>query len=133
MGKHHAEDTIYQFSWDTVVTAFWRRYPNPFSTHVLTEDVLERYREGNQLISKRYNIISNFFVSVKYLLFFIVVVAICDLNSKRIYSASEIFGVHFLPRMKNVPKLTKMHLNEVGSTNTEFCKSPIQLRQPPIS
>ena len=69
MGKHHAEDTNYQFSWDTVVTAFWRRYPNPFSTHVLTEDVLERYREGNQLISKRYNIISNFFVFVKHLFF----------------------------------------------------------------
>ena len=39
------------------------------------------------------------------------------------------FGVHFLPRMKNVPKRTKMHLNKVGLTNAEFCK----LRQPPIS
>ena len=43
------------------------------------------------------------------------------------------FGVHFLPCMKNVPKQTKMHLNEVGLTNTEICKRPIQLRQPPIS
>ena len=43
------------------------------------------------------------------------------------------FGVHFLPCMKNVPKRTIMHLNEVGLTNTEICKSPIQLRQPPIS
>ena len=53
MVKHHSEDSYYQFSWDRVVTAFWRRYPNPFSTHVLTEDVIERYRDGNQLISKR--------------------------------------------------------------------------------
>ena len=29
------------------------------------------------------------------------------------------FGVHFLPCMKNVPKRTKMHLNEVGITNNE--------------
>ena len=43
------------------------------------------------------------------------------------------FGVHFLSCMKNVPKRTKMHLNEVGLTNTEIFKSPIQLRQPPIS
>ena len=43
------------------------------------------------------------------------------------------FGVHFLPYMKNVPKRTKMHLNEVGLTNTEICKNLIQLRQPPIS
>ena len=31
------------------------------------------------------------------------------------------FGVHFLPCMKNVPKRTKMHSNEVGLTNTEIC------------
>ena len=43
------------------------------------------------------------------------------------------FGVHFLPRMKNVPKRTKMHLNEIGLTNTELCKSQIQLRQPSMS
>ena len=54
------------------------------------------------------------------------------LYSKRIFSASGIC-IHFLPCMKNVPKRTKMHLNEVGLTNTEICKKPIQLRQPPIS
>ena len=43
------------------------------------------------------------------------------------------FDVHFHPYMKNVTKRTKMHLNEVGLTNTEICKSPIQSRQPPIS
>ena len=43
------------------------------------------------------------------------------------------FGVHFLPLTKNVPKRTKLHLNEIGLTNTEFCKSQSQLRQPPIS
>ena len=35
----------------------------------------------------------------------------------RIYSASETkFGVYFLPLMKNGPKRTKMHLNEIGFT-----------------
>ena len=43
------------------------------------------------------------------------------------------FGVHFLPLTKNVPKRTKLHLNEIRLTNTEFCKSQSQLRQPPIS
>ena len=33
------------------------------------------------------------------------------------------FGDHFLPRTKNVPKRTKLHLNEIGLTNNEFCKS----------
>ncbi|KAF7262638.1 hypothetical protein EG68_00076 [Paragonimus skrjabini miyazakii] len=30
------------FGWDYVASLFWQRYPNPFSKHVLTEDVLER-------------------------------------------------------------------------------------------
>ncbi|XP_044136732.1 PRELI domain-containing protein 1, mitochondrial [Bufo gargarizans] len=30
-------------SWDQVFAAFWQRYPNPYSKHVLTEDIL--YRE----------------------------------------------------------------------------------------
>lgn len=30
------------FAWDQVVVAFWARYPNPFTSHVLTEDVLRR-------------------------------------------------------------------------------------------
>ena len=41
------------------------------------------------------------------------------------------FGVHFLPLTKIVRKRTKLHLNEIGLNNTEFCQS--QLRQPPIS
>ena len=43
------------------------------------------------------------------------------------------FGVHLLPLTKIVPKRTKLHFYEIGLTNTEFCKSQIQLRQPPVS
>ena len=53
MVKYHTHEDIYSFKWDKVVSAFWRRYPNPFSTHVLTEDVVDRKVCGNQLITKR--------------------------------------------------------------------------------
>ena len=49
------------------------------------------------------------------------------------YIVPEKFGVHFLPLTKNVPKRTKLHLNEISLNNTEYCKSQSQLRQPPIS
>ena len=49
------------------------------------------------------------------------------------YTVPAKFGAHFLPCMKNDQKRTKMCLNEVGLTSTEFCKIQIQLRQPPIS
>ena len=35
------------------------------------------------------------------------------------------FGFHFLPRMKNIPKQTKLHLKEIGLTNIEFCRKQI--------
>ena len=37
------------FAWDQVVVAFWARYPNPYTTHVLTEDVLRREVEYKDL------------------------------------------------------------------------------------
>ena len=49
------------------------------------------------------------------------------------YTVPAKFGAHFLPCTENDQKRTKMHLNEVGLTSTEFCKIKIQLRQPPIS
>ncbi|XP_072002096.1 PRELI domain-containing protein 1, mitochondrial isoform X1 [Engystomops pustulosus] len=41
-------------SWDQVFAAFWQRYPNPYSKHVLTEDIL--YREvtsDHKLLTRR--------------------------------------------------------------------------------
>ncbi|XP_073507286.1 PRELI domain-containing protein 1, mitochondrial [Phyllobates terribilis] len=41
-------------SWDQVFSAFWQRYPNPYSKHVLTEDIL--YREvttDHKLLTRR--------------------------------------------------------------------------------
>ncbi|XP_043600439.1 PRELI domain-containing protein 1, mitochondrial isoform X2 [Bombus pyrosoma] len=42
MVKYYESNTIYQFNWDQVVRGFWQRYPNPNSTHVLTEDTVSR-------------------------------------------------------------------------------------------
>ncbi|XP_008314901.1 PRELI domain-containing protein 1, mitochondrial-like isoform X2 [Cynoglossus semilaevis] len=54
MVKYFCNNTDIRSTWDYVVSAFWQRYPNPFSTHVLTEDVV--YREvtsNNRLLSRR--------------------------------------------------------------------------------
>ncbi|XP_060600183.1 PRELI domain-containing protein 1, mitochondrial-like, partial [Ruditapes philippinarum] len=44
---------IINFEWSQVVQAFWIRYPNPTSGHVLTEDVIQRKVEGQKLITKK--------------------------------------------------------------------------------
>ncbi|XP_043971699.1 PRELI domain-containing protein 1, mitochondrial-like [Gambusia affinis] len=54
MVKYFCSSTDIKSTWDHVVSAFWQRYPNPFSTHVLTEDVV--YREvttDRRLLSRR--------------------------------------------------------------------------------
>ncbi|XP_026056069.1 PRELI domain-containing protein 1, mitochondrial-like [Carassius auratus] len=54
MGKYFFSETDIKSPWDQVLAAFWLRYPNPYSTHVLTEDVVFReVTPDNQLLSRR--------------------------------------------------------------------------------
>ncbi|XP_034043705.1 PRELI domain-containing protein 1, mitochondrial-like isoform X1 [Thalassophryne amazonica] len=54
MVKYFCHNTDIRSTWDHVVSAFWQRYPNPFSTHVLTEDVVYREVTADQkLLSRR--------------------------------------------------------------------------------
>lgn len=53
--KYFSSDTEFSYSWDKVTSAFWHRYPNPFATHVLSEDTISRRvcELTGRLISKR--------------------------------------------------------------------------------
>lgn len=54
MVKYFCSYADIRSTWDQVVSAFWQRYPNPFSTHVLTEDVVYReVTEDHRLLSRR--------------------------------------------------------------------------------
>ncbi|XP_053498542.1 PRELI domain containing 1b isoform X3 [Ictalurus furcatus] len=54
MGKYFFSETEIRSSWEQVLAAFWQRYPNPYSTHVLTEDVIFReVTPDNCLLSRR--------------------------------------------------------------------------------
>lgn len=54
MVKYFLGLSVLKSSWDQVFVAFWQRYPNPYSKHVLTEDILFReVTPDNQLISRR--------------------------------------------------------------------------------
>ncbi|CAL1688410.1 unnamed protein product [Lasius platythorax] len=51
--KESTETTILPYSWIAVCQAFFRRYPNPYATHVLSEDTLYRKVSGTSLFSTR--------------------------------------------------------------------------------
>lgn len=53
MVKYYCNKDSFLFSWDQVARGFWSRYPNPYSSHVLTEDVIFRKVEGSKLYSTR--------------------------------------------------------------------------------
>jgi len=46
--KYFSSKSDIQFSWEQVMNGFWHRYPNPYSTHVLTEDTISR-----QIVNKK--------------------------------------------------------------------------------
>lgn len=44
----------FPYKWDIVSSCFWVKYPNPFSKHVLSEDVLSRkITDSNVLVTKK--------------------------------------------------------------------------------
>ena len=52
--KTFSSNHEYNYPWNQVMNAFWHRYPNPYATHVLTEDtVVRRIDETGRLITKR--------------------------------------------------------------------------------
>ncbi|XP_037531852.1 PRELI domain containing 1a [Nematolebias whitei] len=54
MVKHFCCTGVLKNTWDQVCTAFWQRYPNPYSNHVLTEDIVFReVTPNNCLVSRR--------------------------------------------------------------------------------
>ncbi|CAG9808070.1 unnamed protein product [Chironomus riparius] len=54
MAKYYENSTVFHYNMEQIFQGFWQRYPNPYSSHVLSEDTLERQvtREG-KLYSKR--------------------------------------------------------------------------------
>ncbi|XP_017567974.1 PRELI domain containing 1a [Pygocentrus nattereri] len=54
MVKYFSCAGLLKGTWDQVSVAFWQRYPNPYSNHVLTEDIIFReVTPDNRLISRR--------------------------------------------------------------------------------
>ncbi|XP_059211261.1 PRELI domain-containing protein 1, mitochondrial-like [Centropristis striata] len=54
MGRYFYSEEDIQSPWQQVFAAFWQRYPNPYSSHVLSEDVLSReVSSSNLLLSRR--------------------------------------------------------------------------------
>ncbi|XP_071531587.1 PRELI domain-containing protein 1, mitochondrial [Panulirus ornatus] len=51
--KFHESISILKFPWEQVAQGMWQRYPNPESSHVLSEDTVVRKVIGHQLHSKR--------------------------------------------------------------------------------
>jgi hypothetical protein len=54
MVKEYFGTYKFPFKWEQVAAGFWVKYPNPYSNHVLSEDVVSRYvTDDNVLVTKR--------------------------------------------------------------------------------
>lgn len=96
--KFYSGETVFKFTWDQVVTAFWNRYPNPYSKHVLSEDVVSREVVGNKLFTKRLLCKSGrlpkwgerYFGGLKYV--YIIEESVVDLSSKTLTTYTRNIG-----------------------------------------
>jgi len=52
--KYYSTTHTHPFSWDTVASAIFQRYPNPMADHVLSEDTLYREMRGHSLYTRRF-------------------------------------------------------------------------------
>ncbi len=54
MAKYYENQFAFNYGVEQIFQGFWRRYPNPYSLHVLTEDTVERQiRPDGKLYTKR--------------------------------------------------------------------------------
>ncbi|KAH0501437.1 PRELI domain-containing protein 1, mitochondrial [Microtus ochrogaster] len=54
MVKYFLGQSVLRSSWDQVFAAFWQRYPNPYSKHVLKEDIVHwEVTPDQKLLSQR--------------------------------------------------------------------------------
>ena len=53
MVKYFLGQSVLRSSWDQVFAAFWQQCPNPYSKHVLTEDIVHRGTSDQKLPSRR--------------------------------------------------------------------------------
>ncbi|KAK7574294.1 hypothetical protein V9T40_011485 [Parthenolecanium corni] len=53
MVRFYEAKTTFDFTWEQVAQGFWQRYPNPESTHVLSEDTTYRQIRDGKLYTKR--------------------------------------------------------------------------------
>lgn len=51
--KYYENNSVLKFPWEQVAQGIWQRYPNPESSHVLSEDTVVRKVVGRELHSKR--------------------------------------------------------------------------------
>lgn len=50
MAKYWSTTHEHAFSWDQVASTYWKRYPNPNSKHVFSEDMLSAYVDENGIL-----------------------------------------------------------------------------------
>jgi hypothetical protein len=51
--KFYQKTKCFGCNWETTALALWKRYPNPHSKHVLSEDVVTRRLSGGKLFTRR--------------------------------------------------------------------------------
>ncbi|CAF0703902.1 unnamed protein product [Brachionus calyciflorus] len=135
MVKEYFGTFTFPFNWDIVVSGFWVKYPNPFSKHVISEDVISRtLTENNVLVSKRLLVKErNFHIpkwAEKYVTFknvYVIEETYCDANKKTFTSFTRNFSSNSLMTVieKSVFTVDPNNPNQTICTKQAHIYSPL--------
>lgn len=116
MAKHYESQTVFNYNLEQVLQGFWRRYPNPYSLHVLSEDTVEReIRADGKLYSKRLITKTNklpkwaerVFSHVKQVC--VVEESVVDMESKTLTTYTRNIGLNKIMVSDNGDKINKIN------------------------
>lgn len=116
MAKHYESQTVFNYNLEQVLQGFWRRYPNPYSLHVLSEDTVEReIRADGKLYSKRLITKTNklpkwaerVFSHVKQVC--VVEESVVDMESKTLSTYTRNIGLNKIMVSDNGDKINKIN------------------------
>ncbi|ENN72685.1 protein preli-like isoform X1 [Dendroctonus ponderosae] len=131
--KFYENSAIFNYSWEQVAQGFWKRYPNPNSKHVLSEDTVSRELKSGKLVSKRIltktNNIPNWakrFINTTYV--YIVEESIVDAKNKILVTYTRNIGFTKVMSVTEKVTYTQCDVNPSKTVATRYAWIDSQVR-----
>lgn len=134
MVKEYFGTFTFPYRWELVVSGFWVKYPNPYSNHVLSEDVISRYVTDEDVLVTRRLLVKerNFHIPkwaerlINFKHVYVIEETRCDLKNNSFVSTTRNFSSNSMMTVIEKCKYEK----DPNDPNTTICQKQAQIYSP---